>query len=798
MTINLSAFEVGGALHAMTKHNQWALFQKLGWNEKKQKWDKRPITPAGGDLAWKKYGNSLLTYEQMKAALVGHSDRYPGFLFTEKDDFFCLDIDNCFDRTTRQWSPTALDLLGMLPDAVVEVSMSEGLHAFGSMLDMPHICFNKDIHAEFYTKDRLVALTGNVSESPNRIELDQTFAASRLVEKFFERKIIEVSSREKTASIEDLEKAAAAIPFVEEQLSYDDWLACCMGLHQAGVWACEEERAWELAQQLTEQSPKYIPGYLEFKWHSFDADREHAAGLGTLFHHAKLGGYKTREEIAAAEAFADYESTLEPVPAAIVPAVPMPPTNVTEIVPLRAEQRKTGILYPDAYIHEFGRMIYITSLHSIWVPNGEIYDQKRFDMVYGGVAYSLDMEGRKLVDSAWEAFKNCRCFKFPHVRNSCFRPDLAPGTVINRQGKLRVNVYMPVKVPRRAGNVEPFLTHLAKVLPDERDRRILLSYMAAVVQYPGVKFQWAPLLQGVEGNGKTFFTHCVEQAVGEDYTHYPQAHDLDNKFNAWMPGKILIAVEDVYVPGHKANVIEVLKPMITGSRSPIQGKGADQVTMDICANFMFNSNYKDALGAAIKGRRYCIFYSAQQHEDDIARAGMTGNYFKNLYDWAKREGFAYITEFLHNYEIAAEFNPAGDCTRAPRTSSHTEAISESQGPVEQEVQAAIAEERPGFVAPWISSLAVDALLRATRKEDRVPRNKRRALIESLGYVRHPGLHDGRTNNIVAPDAGRTTLYCKIGHPALQLEGAVLIAERYSKTQLPNGLEVKDAEAAFRN
>jgi hypothetical protein len=79
---------------------------------------------------------------------------------------------------------------------------------------------------------------------------------------------------------------------------------------------------------------------------------------------------------------------------------------------------------------------------------------------------------------------------------------MPPGALVQRGGQTFVNTYWPVDVPRKAGDGSPFLNHLAKVLPDERDRFILLCYMAACVQHKGVKFQWAPLLQGVEGNGK--------------------------------------------------------------------------------------------------------------------------------------------------------------------------------------------------------------------------------------------------------------------------------------------------------
>lgn len=776
MPTNLHAFASGGPLHAMTQYKQWLLFVRTEWNPVKQKWDKKPIQVNGWGMPWRSAPEKLMTFDEAVRALGQWPEAYLGFVLSEADPFFCLDIDKCRDGSG--WSATALDLVNRLPSGVVEVSLSgDGLHVFGSCADLPHACDNDSLGAEFYTKHRAIALTGDVAESLNAISADSTLDVISLVSEFFPREERAVRRNGEGAKIDDLEKAREAIKFIDPNLNYNDWIGNCMAIHAAGVEADAEELAWQIAQEYTALSPKYVPGYLDHKWGSFRADG--GLTLGTLFHHAKAGGYRTREEIDASEAFKAFREQHVPTP-----KTPLPPVLASENpdIIVEVEERETGIRYPSDYLPMFGAMVYVASLHSIWTPDGQILDQKRFDALYSGFQYALDQEARKCVDSPWEAFFKCRCYKFKRVRYACFRPDLQPGAIITHEGRTSVNTYYPVPVACMEGDVSPFLRHLEKILPDERDRTILLSYLAAVVQYPGRKFQWAPLLQGWEGNGKSFVCDVMEHAVGFTYTHKPQAEDLGNKFNSWMYGKLLIVVEDVYVPGHKANIIEALKPMITGKRVGLQGKGADQITAEVCCNFIFNSNFRNALGQAVKGRRYCVFFTAQQEPSDLVRDGMNGEYFKNLYDWAAGGGFAAVTHFLRNYAIADEFNPAGTCTVAPHTSTYAEVIEEAAGVVEQELLAAIAEGRPGFVDPWVSSQAVDKLLRETKLDTRVPRNKRRALIESLGYVRHPHLPDGRTNNAVLPDGARSTLFVKAGHPILELTGAAAIAERYSKTQ----------------
>lgn len=236
----------------------------------------------------------------------------------------------------------------------------------------------------------------------------------------------------------------------------------------------------------------------------------------------------------------------------------------------------------------------------------------------------------------------------------------------------------------------------------------------------------------------------------------PKASQIDSQFNGWLLNKIFIGVEDIYVPDNKAEIIETLKPMITGDELEIQMKGVDQTTADICANFIFNSNHKNAIKTTLNDRRYCVFYTAQQSAEDVTRDGMTGHYFQNLYAWLRDEGYAAVTGFLERYEIPAEFNCSNDgtCQRAPTTTSTNEAIKASIGGVEQEVLDAIDEGRQGFANGWVSSIALGELLDRMRKANQVPHNKRLDLMRTLGYDYHPHLRDGRVNNVSIVDNGR--------------------------------------------
>ena len=300
-----------------------------------------------------------------------------------------------------------------------------------------------------------------------------------------------------------------------------------------------------------------------------------------------------------------------------------------------------------------------------------------------------------------------------------------------------------------------------------------------------MKFQWCPVVQGVEGNGKSLFARCIAEAIGTHYVAAPNASDLANKFNAWIENRLLIVVEEVRAAG-KWEIMEALKPMITQDFIEVQAKGQDQRMTYICANFFMCSNHKDAVVKTSRDRRYSVFYTAQQNEADLKRDGMhhTDNYFPPLYRWLKTGGgFAHVTHFLQNYAIPDALNPATECHRAPDTTSTIEAIKESLGRAEQEVMNAIDEGREGFRGGWISSHAVDSLI--DEKRVNKPMNKRTEMLTDFGYIKHPGLRDGRTNNPLNSSGGRKPrLYIKAGHPAAQFTGGAAIAAAYDKAQEP--------------
>lgn len=476
------------------------------------------------------------------------------------------------------------------------------------------------------------------------------------------------------------------------------------------------------------------------------------------------------------------DRTVEEIKKIITPidrATPPPDISITDPEILSGYQ----YLGATQQIEFFAGCTYIKSIHRVFTPDGSMLKSEQFNATYGGYCFQLDDGGTKVTRKAWEAFTESQIVRYPKAGFMCFRPELQPGELIKEEGQTLVNTYVPIDTPAAQGDATPFLVHLAKVLPVESDRAILLAYMAACVQHKGVKFQWAPLLQGTEGNGKTLFTRCVAFAVGNRYTHMPPSSEIAEKFNEWLFYKLFIGIEDVYVPDHKKEVIEVLKPMITNDRLAMRAMQAGQVMGDNRANFMLNSQHKDAIRKTKNDRRFAVFFTAQQSADDVERDGMNGDYFPKLYTWLKNDGYAIVANFLANYQIPEELNPATSCHRAPHTSSTIEAVTASLGGIEQEILEAIDEGRIGFAGGWVSSVAIERLLHIIHATRAIPHNKRRELMQNLGYDWHPALTGGRVNNTISIDDNKKPrLFIRNGHVHSNLTTPAEVARHYQEAQ----------------
>ncbi|MDG3089112.1 DUF5906 domain-containing protein [Vibrio hannami] len=673
-----------------------------------------------------------------------------GFVITEDDPVGCLDLDGCLINGFTL-STLSQHLVGQMQGAAVERSQSgTGLHLWFSYQGTApeHAKKNTAEHIELYTESRFIVLTGDMMPIPGSASNDCTNGLYSVIHGYFQPKQHAQAVEWTDAPAEGYTPIAGDDELIAKAKASGN-LARQAFSNKATFAQLYEADTDALAAIFPSQNDhsSYDGSSADLAlanhaiwWTAGDCERAKCLMMGSGLQRDK---WEQRPEYLE-----------ETILNALAAAQQRPD-----------EQRFYGYKRTKPQqLDEGESFVVVSEEKAILSSNGQLLQRDQFNAKHG------DKKAYDEVVYHWHGA--------PRADRVEFNPRVEPMAITERDGVKYVNTYRDPQVRKVAGDAGPFLFHLNKLLPSEADSQIALAYLAACVQFKGVKFPWTVLFQGTEGNGKTLLTRCVAYAVGNCYTHLPPASEISEKFNEWLFGKVLIGIEDVYVPDHKREVIEVLKPMITNDRLAMRGMGRSQIMGDNLANFILNSNHKDAIRKTANDRRFAIFYTAQQCAEDLARDGMDGDYFPSLYSWLNADGYAIVANYLSTYSIPDALNPATMCHRAPVTSSTSEALRASLGPAEQIIQEAIDLDEPGFAGGLICTKAASSLLKDNRKN--LSPQKVAEVLASLGYERHPTLE--RSAGKVRIGGQPRRLYVKPGTLAAQLTTIDGIREHWEKSQ----------------
>jgi hypothetical protein len=656
-------------------------------------------------------------YETAHNAVVSGVAQGVAFVLTEADSWFFLDLDNCFDADRNEWIPEASAIFQSFAGAWGEVSQSgSGLHILGhcdhsKLIDRR----NKwDGWKEFYFKDRFIAFG---SSGWSRINGDHTDRD------FTDQLLRIVPQREFLGDLPE-----GVDPTYTGPENDDDLIS--MALRSSNTASAFGTGV--TFQHLWEAN---VPA-LSMKWPAFEegGDFDHSSADMALMSHLAFWTGKDMPRMDRLfrrsglmrekyEKRSDYRSETVQKAARLANKVyDKPRINGHD---LTTERGEVFLSIQEMQDH-FDGCVYIRDLHRIFVPDGALLKPEQFNATYGGHWFQMMPDGTKPTRKAFEAFTECPSHRFPQAVATTFQPKEPGGKIIDN----RVNIYVKPEIRSKEGDITPLLDFMNRLLPNENDRNILMNYMASVVQNPGVKFQWAPVLQGTEGNGKTLLASCMAYAIGDQYVHMPRASQLAEKFNGYLEGKMLIVVEEIHMGGRR-EMLDELKPLVTNMRIEVRAMQQEKRMIDNVTNWFFCTNHRDAVLKSKDDRRYAIFYTAQQAVEDLHRDQMNNGYFPQLYGWLQKDGYSHVAHWLENMKIDAALDPAGACHRAPSTTSTDVAIAASIGPIEQEVLHAVETHRVGFRGDWISSRAFDELMR--EKNMKISRNRISNILISLGY-----------------------------------------------------------------
>lgn len=285
-------------------------------------------------------------------------------------------------------------------------------------------------------------------------------------------------------------------------------------------------------------------------------------------------------------------------------------------------------------------------------------------------------------------------YGIPTVTRAVYVPYLGPTFNIN--GVDCVNLYRPSSTPQAASRLDAsdmadmalIEKHILTLCGNrEQLAKMLLSWIAYNVQNPGRKICWAPLIKGMEGDGKSFIGHVIAAAMGRPNVKEISPKVLQTDFTGWAHGACVGVLEELRLTGHsRYDVHNALKPYITNDYISIHAKGKDEYTAMNTMNYIAFTNHEDALPLSDNDRRFLVIFSPFREIGELREVvGDTVSYFNKLYAIVNSK-HAEIRRWLLDYKIDAGFEAEG---RAPATEEKTSMVDMSSSQEEDAIKAAI-------------------------------------------------------------------------------------------------------------
>ncbi len=330
----------------------------------------------------------------------------------------------------------------------------------------------------------------------------------------------------------------------------------------------------------------------------------------------------------------------------------------------------------------------------------------------------------------------------PRCDNVGYDPREQPGTIyaslFGGAARTLLNTYsprVPVATPLDSDLAGADLRSHFDVLTGgvAEQTELLMQFTAHIVQHPGEKIRWVPLIVSIEGVGKTLWADILAAVLGRSSvkTVGPKLHG--EKFNAWQSGCVVVILEEVCVVGEsRTAVMDGLKEFISNNHVSMRLMRTDAFEVENTANAMAFTNHQDGLHLTEDARRYFVVRCplTKVRRDRLTAEG----HFTKLAQWKEPLRAGSLRHFLLNYPIPDTFPVDGP---APDTSAKSDMVAEGQGEDYMALLSAIDDPA------WPAILPTVALLSSVQQLLQPIRNARKAH-QLLGKLEYTPYREGST------------------------------------------------------
>mgnify|MGYP003627414073 FL=1 len=304
-------------------------------------------------------------------------------------------------------------------------------------------------------------------------------------------------------------------------------------------------------------------------------------------------------------------------------------------------------------------------------------------------------------------------------------------------GAMCVNTFSHNTLPEGAedysegGNayIDKIEAHIRMVCGGANEARVLTEWLAHQVQFPGVKILWAPLIQSVEGIGKSFFSRLLRCGLGISNVGVVNPSQLTSSFNDWATDVCVNVLEELKIAGHnRHDSLNAVKPLITDDFIQVNPKGVSAYMTPNTANYIAFTNAMDALPLGGSDRRWWVLQCPIRHFSEVPNYK---DYFPELFD-GLRDYADEVCLWLREYDISDAFF---NMKQAPMTEAKSFMVATEEASFEGLAEAKAMIEEGGYLfdIDCVSSADLFSKLKFEYIELDLQTNRRSLILKRLGF-----------------------------------------------------------------
>lgn len=342
---------------------------------------------------------------------------------------------------------------------------------------------------------------------------------------------------------------------------------------------------------------------------------------------------------------------------------------VKDVRDLFGKTKKKSDIATGTFIEDNGNVpewcndwIYVLSLNGMWnLKEYELETITSFNLICGvHVPYK---EGSESKPYAMKYVSDNGFIK--KVTGSVYMPS-SDDLFININNSKYLNTFNKNSIPNEASfyseggylTINMIEKHIDFICSGNKtNSKILTEWIAHQLQYIGKKILWSPIIQGIQGIGKTAFAEILKACLGDINVGIVSPNQVISDFNSWATDKCVNVLEELRIAGKsRHDCVNALKPLITDRMIQINSKGVKQYNTYNTTNYICFTNYKDAIPLDEGDRRWFVIFAEIDHVSQIKdKLGMESTEYFNLLFSNIREYAGEIRKFFLEYEISNEF-----------------------------------------------------------------------------------------------------------------------------------------------